>query len=301
MRDLGQVKATATSESTGHRVPDRVSPWLDRRHLLSMSVGATAAVGAGLRIGDTAFAQGSASGLRYSDGIAAARTMIALQANAAALQRRLPSGWELAPYSGDDLRGTSLRGANVLVPFHEVYAVRNQDGHQPALPQTSYVPFVSQARNTATGTLGHIHWRTYTEDSDAVPGKYRDGKLAQITRTQNFTKEKRGETQVRETFSAVAEGDQVHLSLTYQQGGMLIWATADRPNLPLYAAADPSIVRWYQEDQVLNVVRSDPLKINRVTEIALNVKGELSDVFDGSERVVAVVIQRPYVRQVYVP
>jgi hypothetical protein len=65
-------------------------------------------------------------GLHYSDGIAAARTMIALEGNAAALQRRLPSGWELAPYAGDDLRGTSLRGANMLVPFHEVYAVRDR-------------------------------------------------------------------------------------------------------------------------------------------------------------------------------
>jgi hypothetical protein len=55
------------------------------------------------------------SGLKYSDGIAAARTMIALEGNADALQHRLPSGWELAPYAGDDLRGTSLRGANMLV------------------------------------------------------------------------------------------------------------------------------------------------------------------------------------------
>ena len=57
------------------------------------------------------------SGLRYSDGIAAARTLLALEADASALQRRLPSGWELAPYSGDDLRGTSFRGANLLIPF----------------------------------------------------------------------------------------------------------------------------------------------------------------------------------------
>jgi hypothetical protein len=33
----------------------------------------------------------------------------------------------------------------------------------------------------------------------------------------------------------------------------------------------------------------------------LEVKGELQDVFDGSERLVAVVIRRPYTRQVYVP
>ena len=143
---------------------------------------------------------------------------------------------------------------------------------------------------------------TYTEDPAGVPGKYRDGKLAHITRSQTFTKERRGETRVHETFAAVADGGEVHLSLAYEQGGdLVIWATADQPNLPLYAAADPSIVRWYLEDQVMNVVRSDPLQINRVSAIRLTVKGELEDVFDGTERVVAVVIQRPYMRRVYVP
>ena len=51
----------------------------------------------------------------------------------------------------------------------------------------------------------------------------------------------------------------------------------------------------------MNVVRSVPLNIDRVSEIDLRVRGELEDVFDGSHRVVGVVIQRPYMRQVYVP
>ena len=240
--------------------------------------------------------------LTYSDGIAAARTLVALEANAAALQRRLPAVWKLAPYAGDDLRGTSLRGANMLLPFHEVYAVRTQNGQPASLAQVSYVAFISQARNQATGALGHFHWFLYTEDPAGVPGRYRDGRLAHITRSQAFTKEQRGETQVRETFSfsAVADDGEIKLSLCYLQGGMLAWSTADKPNLPLYAAKDPSIVRWYQEDQVINIVRSDPLKINAVSEMSLKVQGELSDVFDGNERVVAVVIQRPYMRQVFV-
>jgi hypothetical protein len=154
--------------------------------------------------------------LKYSDGIAAARTMIALEGNAAALQRRLPSGWELAPYAGDDLRGTSLRGANMLVPFHEVYAVRTHESKPTGLLQVSYVVFISQSRNRATGALGHFHWFLYTEDPAGVPGKYRDGKLAHITRSQAFTKEQRGQTQVRETFSAVADSGEVHLSLAYR-------------------------------------------------------------------------------------
>ncbi|HET8872970.1 MAG TPA: hypothetical protein VFM83_04730 [Gaiellaceae bacterium] len=246
--------------------------------------------------------EGLIADLRYSDGIAAARTMLVLEGNASALQRRLPRGWELAPYAGDDLRGTSLRGANMLVPFHEVYAARSHDGRISGLPQVSYVVFVAQARQQATGELAHIHWFTYTEDPAGVPGKYKDAALARVMRSQNFSKERRGETEVRESFSALAEHGEVHLSLAYEQGGeLVIWATPETPNLPLRAAKDPRIVRWYQEDQVMNVVRSDPLNVDRVTELTLEVKGELEDVFDGHERVVAVVIQRPYMRQVYVP
>jgi hypothetical protein len=242
------------------------------------------------------------SDLSYSDGIAAARAMIALEADPSALQRRLPDGWELAPYAGDDLRGTSLRGANMLVPFHEVYAVRSHDGRLVGLPQLSYVVFVSQAREETTGELAHMHWLTYTEDPAGVPGKYADGALAHITRSQTFSKERPGETSVRETFSAVAERGEVHLSLAYEQGGdLLVWASPEQPNLVLRAARDPRIVRWYQEDQVMNVVRSDPLNVDRVSELMLTAEGELEDVFDGSERVVAVVIQRPYMRKVYVP
>jgi len=237
--------------------------------------------------------------LRYSDGIAAARTLVAVEANAAALQHRLPAGWELAPYAGDDLRGTSLRGANMLLPFHEVYAVRTQNGQPASLSQVSYVAFISQARNQATGALGHFHWFLYTEDPAGIPGRYRDGKLAHITRSQTFTKERRGETRVRESFSAVADNGEISLSLAYLQGGMVAWSTAEKPNLPLYAAKDPSTVRSYQEDQVY-IVHSDPLRIDAVSEMSLKVRGELSDVFDGNEHVVAVVIQRPYMRQVFV-
>jgi hypothetical protein len=244
---------------------------------------------------------GEVSSLEYSDGIAAARTMLAFEGNATALQRRLPSGWELMPYAGEDLRGTSLNGANMLVPFHEVYAVKSHDGKVVGQQQTSYVAFISQARNNATGEVAHIHWFSYTEDPTAVPGKYKDAELANVTRSQTFTKERQGETHVNETFDAVAEGGEIHLSLAYEQGGMVMWVTADEPNLPLYAAKDPSLVRVYQEDQVINVVRSVPMNVDRVSEFSLNVRGELGDVFDGTERVVAVVIQQPYVREVYVP
>jgi hypothetical protein len=51
----------------------------------------------------------------------------------------------------------------------------------------------------------------------------------------------------------------------------------------------------------MDVVRSDPLGLDRVSELSLQVRGELADVFDGTQRVVAMFIQRPYMRQVYEP
>jgi hypothetical protein len=118
---------------------------------------------------------------------------------------------------------------------------------------------------------------------------------------QSFTKDRPGQTRVQEGFAAVADAGEVRLSLAYQQGGQLIWSTADEPNLPLYAAKDPTVVRWYREDQVMDVVLSLPLDINTVSDVDLTVRGELTDVFDGNERIVGVVIQRPYLRRVYQP
>jgi hypothetical protein len=228
--------------------------------------------------------------------------MLALEADPTAIEKRLPPGWKLAPYTGDDPRGTSLRGANVLVPFHEVYAVRSHLGEVEGLQQLSFVAFVSRARERATGELAHLHWFAYTEDPAGVPGKYRDGVHARITRSQTFSKEQQGETCVQETFDAFGEDGKVSLSLDYVQGGdLVIWATAAEPNVCLRAASDPQIVRWYREDHVMNVIRSDPLSINRVSHVAFDVNGELSDVFDGNQRVVAVVIQRPYIGHAFVP
>src|SRR5262249_46490724 len=146
------------------------------------------------------------------------------------------------------------------------------------------------------------HQATAIQPPASVPGKYDDGRLAPITRSKTFKKERRGGTPGRETLAAPGGDGEGYLPPPFVQGrGPGILSAPDPPKHPLRAARNPEIMRWYQEDQVMNVVRSDPLNINRVSEITLEVKGELEDVFDGNQRVVAVVIQRPYMRQVYVP
>jgi hypothetical protein len=93
------------------------------------------------------------SDLKYSDGIAAARTMIALEGSAATLQQRLPSGWEVAP--GTTCAEPRCETQNMLVPFHEVYAVRTYDERLVGLPQVSYIAFVSRVAVLA----GCVSWQ----------------------------------------------------------------------------------------------------------------------------------------------
>src|SRR4029450_10233864 len=100
--------------------------------------------------------------------------------------------------------------------------------------------------------------RATSRTSIGSPTQNHDAAVAHVTRSQTFVKERRGETRVAETFSAVGENGEVQLSLTYEQGGAPVrWATPASPNLELRAAKNPRISRWYQ-DQVMNVVRSDP-------------------------------------------
>jgi hypothetical protein len=64
----------------------------------------------------------------------------------------------------------------MLLPFHEVFAVRSHAGTPAGLPQASYIAFISQARKRSTGAPGHVRCLSYTEDL-WVPGKYRDSTL----------------------------------------------------------------------------------------------------------------------------
>jgi hypothetical protein len=113
-------------------------------------------------------------GLKYSDGIAAARTLIALEANAAALTRRLPVGWELAPYQGKTCVESLCEGQTCLSRSTKFTLQEPTTITPPVCRRVSYIAFVSQALRVGTESVAHLHWRAYTEEPASVPGKYLD-------------------------------------------------------------------------------------------------------------------------------
>lgn len=239
--------------------------------------------------------------LVYSDAVAATRIVIALEVDADALRRRFPAGWEVAPYAGEHPRDTTLRGANLVLPFHEVTAIDDPSVPPGSHPQLRYIGFVAPGRHETTGEAAHIHFRLYTSDHQGYPGKFRNTRHGRFTRHHGLHAEY-GQLQVRDVMSVDAEDGRLEIAMTYQPNGLGLWMTADEPDLCVRSAVDPAITRWYKEDLVHDIVRSRPLDIDRMSELSIDVTvSSLADLFGGGHEVIGVIINPTYIRRVFVP
>src|SRR5438270_13984438 len=64
-------------------------------------------------------------GMKYSDALSAYQIAVALRGNSDALQKRALRGWSVSEDWGSGLRGMALKGANMLVVFHDVFHESN--------------------------------------------------------------------------------------------------------------------------------------------------------------------------------
>ena len=229
-----------------------------------------------------------------------ARLLFSFIVSPLALQRRLRPPWHIssppAAYAPDSL---SENLPNLTLVFNDL--LLNQDGQGRVQADTSacYVGFNIPVANPETGEHGMFHFRIFTNNPHAVPGRYRDALLAQVRHEQRIIG---GGTSliVMEAFELhPAVGGIIELQLTYERGP-LVRLVADSPNFPLWAALDPSIQRIYQEDKLLEVIRNDATGINRVQhEMFRLTVPELADLFDGSERLVAIQANPQYARKTF--
>jgi hypothetical protein len=109
-------------------------------------------------------------------------------------------------------------------------------------------------------------------------------------------------TSISEAYQVLTSaGGLIEVQVTSQRG-LLLRQTAGVPNFPLWAAADPGIVRVYQEDSVQELLRNDFTGFNRVQDLAFRVTvPALADLFDGQQRLVAIWGNPHYMRKVFSP
>ncbi|SRR6266446_1208465 len=217
-----------------------------------------------------------------------------------ALQQRLRSPWQIAPLPAFSALGVPEQDQpNLLLIFHHLLLDQDAQGRTLTESGSRFVVFNVPVANPETGEQGLMHFRMFT--GGATPGRYGDALPARVRHDYHLVEDSATAT-IREAFQVHPEvGGTIEVHLTYQRGPLLR-QVADHPNFPLWTAANPNIVRVYQEDSVLELLRNDATGLNVTQDVTFHsTVPELADLFDGSERLVAILGNPHYTRKVFSP
>lgn len=205
---------------------------------------------------------------------------IRLRVNPAALQRRLPQPWTLAP-AAEGLHA----GANLVVIFSDVL-LRQDGGGGPAPDAVDLsAAFLIPAAHAQTQEPASFIFRILTANPAGVPGRYRNSVRATVRRVRALAGDGVNTTVADEMVLDCAGGGHVELRLRYQPGVpvRMRWPTT------LRSAVHPTLARAYHSDALVDVVWSEPAGIARARDVQFRVTDpSLLDLFDGTEHLVSI-------------
>ena len=118
------------------------------------------------------------------DATVGSRLLLGLSVSEEPLRRRVPQPFEPSPVSPSAYRtavgalgasaGTSQKGPNLLLVFNDLLLNQDEHGRTQADASARYVGFNIPSKNRITEQEGMVHFRIFTGNPKAVPGRYRD-------------------------------------------------------------------------------------------------------------------------------
>ena len=250
-----------------------------------------------------------ASAYELVDTTVGSRLVLGFVVPIAGLQARLPDGWRPSLTTPHAYAGVLAplgapgppRAPNLLVVFNDLLLNQDAHGQTQADASARYVGFNIPAEHPATDRRGMVHVRIYTGNPQAVPGRYHDARPAHVWHQVQLHGENTVTT-VDERWRLEPEGGgTIALHLVYTRGP-LVRVVADQPDFRVWAAADPGTLRIYQEDTLFETLHDDAIGPSAITQRHAVIRvPELADLFDGTERLIAIFGNPHYARRVYTP
>lgn len=239
---------------------------------------------------------------------AGTRLVAGFAVEAELLQQRLPATWRitLPPASLLASLGVHITGPgivpNLFLVFNDFLLNQDASGQPSADVSSCYVGFNTPAMNCETGEQAMVHMRVYTDNPHAVPGRFRDSLPAKVRHEHRGVRTD-GSGSVCEHYEVEPHtGGRLLLAITYQRGAV-IRVRNDEPDFPLVAAADPRILRIYQEHHLAELIRLElQPRIDHIDRLDFEMTiPEWTDLFDGSQQLASVIVNPLYSRAVFSP
>jgi hypothetical protein len=218
------------------------------------------------------------------------RNLLAYQAPEAAVQKLLPAGWEI-----DSAAGGPAKGANFYIVLIDSALTMDPAG-KPVDGVRGFVLAIP-AKNKASNAGGPMIVGGLVP-SGFAPGAYGVYTAAKVSVARKSSHDN-GKVVADELWDAKADnGAAIRVKLGFVRG------TPAKAKLEqkAYSGAKPDFFRIYRIEQAADVVRSAPIKVDRTTEVSVDVAGQpLTSVFDGTEQLIAIIAVPWYSRQIFLP
>lgn len=224
------------------------------------------------------------------------RVSIMLQAPEAAVKKRLPPGWELdvsaqGPYGG----------SNLGVNFIEYLYAADPAGKPMAPAAKRFFVLTVPVKNPNGKKPTAMAVGGWVSDPSEVPGAWKNFTLASEFRRARSSQGSGVEFGTAEDswFIDAGKAGSAELRLRFNRS---MPGRAAPVEMYIYSATDPKLYLLYHLDLGRELVRSVPAKVDRAQEARLTVKGPaFADLFDGSEKVIAIHDMPWWHRQTFIP
>lgn len=219
------------------------------------------------------------------------RTVMAFKVADAAVQKLVPSGWEISsPAAGP------AKGFNVAVVLIDSISALDSDG-KPAAPTRGGVLVIPGKKKGTDATVSVVVFGIVVPElAPGAYGVYVPGKAA-IERTVRSAAD--GKSTANETWEFKAEdGNAIQAQVQFERGA----TTKSKLEAKVYSGAKPEFFRIYRWEQVADIARSTATGIDRVTKVSFKASGpKLASLFDGSEQLISVTSLPAYWRTIFLP
>ncbi|MDU8926394.1 hypothetical protein RXV86_03255 [Alisedimentitalea sp. MJ-SS2] len=218
------------------------------------------------------------------------RVLLGLSTDAEALQARMPDGWTAIAFP----KGP-MKGANMLIGFEDRAVALDAEG-KPLTPSVSKgVALLALAKETDGKGIRLYVMRVYSTAPDLLP--YGNAMAADITRATTRDDGADGKQARTDHWVAMMADGKLELKLGFTTGRRG-WSPS---KAKLYSTADPTVIRIFDYQQMVDVQQSDGLGKPMAGTIELT--NSIADAADllGTAKVVAVLDIPVYVRKVFKP
>jgi hypothetical protein len=219
------------------------------------------------------------------------RTFVTFKVPDPAVQKLLPTGWQVdAPASGQS------KGFNLAFYLVDVQLVQDPEGKP--LPARPALAFVVPVRKIGSDVATNMVPLGFTAKA-GVPGPYSNFGSAELTVNRRSRTDGNGKAVIEEDWKVVGDdGDALEFQIEFERGVPV----REKVETRYYSTVRPDFYRIYRVEQGADLVRSTVTGTDRVMKILFKTSGaKLSALFDGTEQLISITSLPFFARSIFLP